>query len=46
LQQLDWAIDYLHVIRRYREARVLAANRRTIGRMLECPAQPPSDEQT
>ena len=45
LQQLDWAIGYLHGIRKYPEARVLAANHRTIRqRILERSAQPlPSD---
>ena len=41
LQQLDWAIGYLHGIGKNREARTLAANRRTIRqRVLERPAEP------
>jgi hypothetical protein len=41
LQQLDWAIGYLHGIRKQAEARALAANRRTIRqRILERSAQP------
>jgi hypothetical protein len=46
LQQLDWAIGYLHRIGRHREARVLAANRDTIlEQVLERPAQSLSAEQ-
>ena len=44
-QQLDWAIGYLHAIRKTREASALAANRRVIRQnLLERPAEPlPSD---
>jgi histone H3/H4 len=45
LQQLDWAIGYLHGIGKNAEARALAANRRTIRqRVLERTAQPLPDE--
>jgi hypothetical protein len=46
MQQLDWAIGYLHGIRKDREARALAANRRIIReRILERHAEPlPSDQ--
>jgi hypothetical protein len=45
-QQLDWAIGYLYGIRRRREARALAANRRVIRRqILERSAQPLPDEE-
>ena len=41
MQQLDWAIGYLHGIRKRPEARMLAANRRVIRRrVLEREAQP------
>jgi hypothetical protein len=45
LQQLDWAIGYLHGIKKHPEAKALAANRRIIRqRVLERPAEPlPSD---
>lgn len=44
-QQLDWAIGYLHGIRKYRQAWALAANRGTIRRqILEHSAQPLPDE--
>ena len=40
-QQLDWAIGFLYGIRRHREARVLAMNRRVIRKqVLERSAQP------
>lgn len=46
-QQLDWAIGYLYGIRKRREARVLAMNRRVIRkRILERTAQPLPAEQT
>jgi len=46
LQQLDWAIGYLHGIGKDSEARALAANRRVIRRrLLEQDAQPlPAEE--
>jgi len=45
-QQLDWAIGFLAGIRRHREARALAANRRVIRKqILERSAQPLPDEQ-
>jgi hypothetical protein len=45
LQQLDWAIGYLHGIGKDREARALAANRRVIRqRLLEREAEPLPDE--
>jgi hypothetical protein len=46
LQQLDWAIGYLHGIGKDPEARALAANRRVIRqRVLEQEAEPlPADE--
>jgi len=45
-EQLDWAIGFLAGIRRRREARALAANRRVIRRqILERSAQPLPDEQ-
>ena len=41
LQQLDWAIGYLHGIGKDHEARALAANRRVIRkRVLEREAEP------
>ena len=41
LQQLNWAIGYLHAIGKTSEARVLAANRRVIRqRVLEREAEP------
>ena len=41
MQQLDWAIGYLHGIRKRPEARMLAANRGVIRRrVLERAAQP------
>jgi hypothetical protein len=41
LQQLDWAIGYLHGIRKNKEARALSANRRIIREhILERPAEP------
>ena len=41
MQQLDWAIGYLHGIGKNREARTLAANRRVIRqRVLERSPQP------
>jgi hypothetical protein len=44
-QQLDWAIGYLHGIRKRPEARALAANRRVIRqRLLERSAQPLPDD--
>jgi hypothetical protein len=46
LQQLDWAIGYLHGIGKNPEARALAANRRTIRqRVLQRDAQPLPAEQ-
>jgi hypothetical protein len=46
-QQLDWAIGFLYGIRRHREARALAMNRRVIRRrILERSAQPLPGEQT
>jgi hypothetical protein len=46
-QQLDWAIGYLYGIRKRREARVLAMNRRVIRkRILERSEQPLPAEQT
>jgi hypothetical protein len=45
LQQLDWAIGYLHGIGKDAEARALAANRRVIRqRVLERDAEPLPDE--
>ena len=45
-EQLDWAIGFLAGIRRHREARALAVNRRVIRRqILERSAQPLPDEQ-
>jgi hypothetical protein len=46
LQQLDWAIGYLHGIGKDHEARALASNRRVIRqRLLEQDAEPlPTDE--
>jgi hypothetical protein len=45
LQQLDWAIGYLHGIRKHPEARVLAANRRFIReRLLKQDAEPLPDD--
>jgi hypothetical protein len=46
LQQLDWAIGYLHGIGKDYEARALAANRRVIRqRLLEQDAEPlPAEE--
>jgi hypothetical protein len=45
LQQLDWAIGYLHGIGKDGEARALAANRRVIRqRVLERDAEPLPDE--
>jgi len=46
LQQLDWAIGFLHGIGKDHEARALAANRRVIRkRLLEREAEPlPSEE--
>lgn len=45
LQQLDWAIGYLHGIKKHAEARTLAANRRTIRtRLLERSEQPLPDD--
>ena len=45
LQQLDWAIGYLHGIKKDKEARALSANRRIIReRILERPAEPLPDE--
>jgi hypothetical protein len=45
MQQLDWAIGYLHGIRKEREARALSANRRIIReRILERPAEPFPDD--
>lgn len=45
-EQLDWAIGFLTGIRRHREARALASNRRVIRRqILERSAQPLPDEQ-
>jgi hypothetical protein len=45
MQQLDWAIGYLHGIKKDREARALSANRRIIReRVLERPAQPLPDD--
>ena len=41
MQQLDWAIGYLHGIKKDREARALSANRRIIReRILERHAEP------
>jgi hypothetical protein len=46
LQQLDWAIGYLHGIGKDSEARALAANRRVIRqRLLEREAEPLPGEQ-
>jgi hypothetical protein len=45
LQQLDWAIGFLHGIRKHPEARVLAANRRFIReRLLKREAEPLPDD--
>jgi hypothetical protein len=45
LQQLDWAIGYLHGIGKDSEARALAMNRRVIRqRLLKREAQPLPDE--
>ena len=47
LEQLAWAIGYLHGIRKHPQARALAANRRVIRRrILERSEQPLPDEQT
>lgn len=46
LQQLDWAIGYLHGIGKDGEARALAANRRVIRQhLLQREAEPLPDEQ-
>lgn len=46
LQQLDWAIGYLHGIGKDPEARALAANRRVIRqRVLEREPEPVLDEE-
>ena len=46
LQQLDWAIGYLHGIGKDSEARALAMNRRVIRqRLLKREAEPLPDEQ-
>lgn len=44
LQQLDWAIGYLHGIRKSSEARVLAQNRSYIRRKLLHEAEEPTPE--
>jgi hypothetical protein len=45
LQQLDWAIGYLHGIEKHAEARTLATNRRAIrNRLLERSEQPLPDD--
>jgi hypothetical protein len=41
LQQLDWAIGFLHGIGKTREARVLSQNRRYIRRQLMREAEQP-----
>jgi hypothetical protein len=44
-QQLDWAIGYLHGIRKSSEARALAANRRVIReRVLKRAPEPMPDD--
>jgi hypothetical protein len=47
LQQLDWAIGYLHGIRKVQISRALARNRSVIRRrLLEEPEQPLPAQQT
>ena len=46
LQQLDWAIGYLHGIRKVQIARVLARNRAHIRRELLQRAEEPQPTQT
>jgi hypothetical protein len=47
LQQLDWAIGYLHGIRKLEVSRALAKNRTHIRReLLDLPEQPLPAEQT